>query len=116
MNKDNCVFCKIVAKTISSKQLELVHEITEHHTAFHDINPVAPVHVVVIPNDHYISHREHIGTVMEVATYIAQDILGLESYRLVTNYGEDAGQQIEHIHVHILGGHKLGKSDENFIS
>lgn len=106
-----CLFCKIVNKEIPS---EVIFE-NEHALAFKDVRPQAPTHALVIPKKHVEATRalgddyETIGRVMIAATEVARK-LGLEKggYRLVINDGDDAGQSVHHIHVHVLGGRPLG--------
>ena len=108
---ENCLFCKIIAGDIPSNK---VYE-DEDVFAFHDINPNAPVHVLVIPKAHIPSmaavNEENIGTVSKVLLAIPKIAasLGLAEggYRVITNCGEDAGQTVHHLHFHILGGKKL---------
>jgi len=103
-----CIFCKIVSGEIpSNKVLE-----NEEFIAFHDINPAAPIHVLVIPKEHIDSFQEVSGETMAKMTPFIQEVakkLGLDitGYRLITNVGEDGGQEIKHLHFHILGGGKL---------
>ena len=109
----DCLFCKIIAGEIpSSKVWEdgLCY-------AFKDINPQAPVHVLVVPkahiasadavneeNSHYVSH------IFECIPVIAKE-LGLDNgYRVITNCGEDGAQSVKHLHFHILGGKKLSEN------
>jgi len=107
---DNCIFCKIIKGEIPSKK---VYE-DENVYAFHDINPNAPVHVLVIPKTHIPSISavdessiDAISKVMLAIPKIAAQ-LGLENgYRVISNCGEDGGQTVHHIHFHILGGKKL---------
>lgn len=108
----DCVFCKIVKGDIPSKK---VYE-NEHVLAFHDIEPQAPTHVLIIPKKHIPSMKEVsaddwnlIGEIHRTAQLIARD-LGLENsgYRLINNCGPDAGQVVFHLHFHLLGGAKLG--------
>ena len=107
---DNCLFCKIAAGEIPSKK---VYE-DENVYAFHDINPMAPVHVLVIPKKHIGSlaeinddNIEAVSAVMRKIPEIAAS-LGLETgYRLVSNCGKDACQSVPHLHFHILGGRQL---------
>lgn len=107
----DCLFCKIVGGEIPSKK---VYE-DEDVYAFHDINPNAPVHVLVIPKTHIPSiaavDETNIETVSRVMTAIPKiaSALGLSEngYRVITNCGEDAGQTVKHLHFHILGGRKL---------
>lgn len=108
---ENCLFCKIIAGEIPSNK---VYE-DEQVFAFHDINPNAPVHVLVIPKAHIPSiaavNAENIETVSKVLLAIPKiaSMLGLDEggYRVITNCGEDAGQTVHHLHFHILGGKKL---------
>jgi len=103
-----CIFCKIVNKEIPcNKVLE-----NDEFLAFHDINPSAPVHVLVIPKKHIKSFNEIDSQTMANITPFIQEVatkLGLTDagYRIVTNIGSDGGQEVFHIHFHILGGGKL---------
>ena len=104
-----CLFCQIIAKEVPA---DIVHE-DAHTLAFRDVRPVAPTHVLVIPKEHIAAPRaledhEIIGRTMLAASQVARK-LGLEAsgYRLVINDGEDAGQSVPHIHVHVLGGRTL---------
>lgn len=103
-----CIFCKIVEGEIpSNKVLE-----DENFLAFHDINPAAPIHVLVIPKEHILSFEEAPSELMAKMTPFIQEVtkkLGLDKsgYRLVTNVGDDGGQEVKHLHFHILGGGKL---------
>lgn len=110
-NRDeNCLFCKIVAGEIPA---QIVHA-SEHSVAFRDVNPQAPTHVLVVPKDHYANA----GEVAHWAPTMAADLIttardiaaqeGLDNgYRLVFNTGEDAGQTVFHVHLHLLGGRPL---------
>ena len=106
----DCIFCKILNGEIPSKK---VYE-DEFVYAFHDINPMAPVHVIVIPKEHIESANSidetnsmSIAKVFEAIPQVAKE-LGLEDgYRVITNIGENGGQTVKHIHFHILGGTKL---------
>ncbi len=103
---DNCIFCKIVNKEIPSNP---VYE-DDKILAFHDLNPQAPVHVLIIPKEHIASldhieehHQEVLGYLMGKVREIAKD-LGLENgYRLVSNCGRDGMQTVDHVHFHLLG-------------
>ena len=107
---ENCLFCKIVAGTIPSTK---VYE-DETVLAFRDINPLAPVHVLVIPKTHIrdtdgvTAENSHLlAHICEVIPQIAA-AEGLENgYRVVSNCGADGGQMVPHLHFHILGGRKL---------
>lgn len=108
---ENCLFCKIIAGEIPSKK---VYE-DENVYAFHDINPNAPVHVLVIPKVHIASIQEvteenlpAVSAVLKVIPQIAKELgLAENGYRVITNCGEDGGQSVKHLHFHILGGKKL---------
>ena len=102
---DNCIFCKIVKGEIPSNK---VCE-NEKFLAFHDINPQAPVHVLVIPKEHFKSFNELPAEVMAEMSNFIKDVAKKLSvyengYRLITNIGNDGGQEVPHIHFHILGG------------
>ncbi len=111
MNKD-CLFCKIAAGEIPSTK---VYE-DDKLLAFKDINPQAPVHILVIPKAHYDSvnaldesNAPIVGDIMLAAKKIAAEN-GLDNgYRIITNIGEDGGQTVKHLHFHILGGVKLSE-------
>ena len=107
MEKD-CIFCKIVAQEIPSNH---VAENDEFY-AFHDINPKAPIHVLAIPKEHYQSFNDIPGDVMgRMATFMQEvaKACGIEEsgYRIISNIGENGGQEVGHLHFHILGGAKL---------
>lgn len=105
----DCLFCKILKKELPSKA---VFE-DDSFYAFHDVNPQAPLHILVIP-------KKHIGGVADLtsadetaagrlilrARQIAED-LGLKSYRLVMNNGLEAGQSVFHFHLHLLSGRRM---------
>jgi len=107
----NCIFCKIVAKQIPSKA---VYE-DEHVYAFHDINPWAPVHFLLIPKAH-IPSMAHIGSehgalmghmmalVPKLALQEGCNPYPEGGYRLVTNTGAEGGQEVHHLHFHVMGG------------
>lgn len=108
----DCIFCKIVEGSIPSKK---VYE-NEHVIAFHDIQPAAPVHILIIPKKHIASMNDvapedwHLlGEIHKAAQEIAKEQGVAESgYRLVNNCGPDSGQIVFHIHYHLLAGEKLG--------
>lgn len=106
----SCLFCKIVSGEIPSTP---VYQ-DDCCYAFADIRPVAPVHVLVVPREHIDSvgdagqhHAELIGHLMWAAAEIARSKGLNNGYRLVINNGEDAGQSVDHVHVHLLGGRSL---------
>jgi histidine triad (HIT) family protein len=106
-----CLFCEIVAGRIPARTLFQ----DEHMLAFHDINPQAPQHVLLIPKRHIASPNDLtpeddslIGALVRRAKDLARE-LGLEQrgFRLVFNCGEDAGYSVFHVHLHLLGGRAL---------
>ncbi len=107
----DCLFCKIIEGSIPSTK---VYE-DEQIFAFKDINPMAPVHVVIVPKVHFDSLNEVdentfmvLGYLMSKVPEIAQSLGVKESgYRLVNNCGVDGGQTVGHIHYHLLGGRNL---------
>jgi HIT domain. len=108
----DCLFCKIAAGEIPSSK---VYE-DEDVLAFRDINPVAPVHVLVIPKQHLGSvadlrpeHTELLAKLFAAVQRVAAETGVAETgYRVVTNHGKDSGQQVLHLHLHVLGGRTLG--------
>lgn len=109
---DDCIFCKIVKGEIPS---EKVYE-DEKVLAFKDINPVTPIHVLVIPKKHFKDvldvkeeDKEIIADLFQSINKIAK-ILGIEEngFRVINNCGKDAGQEVMHLHFHLLAGKKLG--------
>ena len=111
MSENNCIFCKIIKGEISST---IVHR-DERSIAFEDINAQAPVHVLVVPQEHIesldeASQRDEalLGHLLRVAARIANERgLSESGYRTVINTGEGAGQSVFHLHVHLLGGRAL---------
>ena len=106
----DCIFCKIVDGSIPSKK---VYE-DEKILAFYDLEPQAPVHVLVIPKEHICCedavNEENVGNIAHIFTKIHEitKSLGLTNgYRIVNNCGEDGCQSVKHMHFHILGGKKL---------
>lgn len=113
----NCLFCKIIEGSIPATK---VYE-DEHVLAFKDINPVAPVHILVVPKHHIVSMQDvtltdadWLGKLMSLIPKIAAENgcrPGAEGgYRLVINSGQDGGQEIDHLHVHIIGGQRPWKT------
>ncbi|MGH9945105.1 MAG: histidine triad nucleotide-binding protein [Pyrinomonadaceae bacterium] len=112
MPDQNCLFCRIVAGEIPA---DLIYR-DETAVAFRDINPQAPVHVLVIPRAHVVSLSEAaeegepaaLGRLMQAAARVAaQEGLREGGYRTVINTGAGAGQSVFHLHVHVLGGRPL---------
>ena len=107
----DCVFCQIVAGKIPSETLYQDEEVI----AFRDINPLAPTHVLIIPKRHIASLAQLtddemplVGHMARVANQLAREEGVAESgYRLVINSGEQGGQLVPHLHMHLLGGRRL---------
>ena len=107
---ENCLFCKIVAGTIPSTK---VYE-DDSILAFRDINPQAPVHVLVIPKVHIqdtdgvtAENSAVVAHIFEVIPQIAKAEGLANGYRVISNCGPDSGQMVPHLHFHILGGKAL---------
>jgi len=105
-----CLFCRIVAGEIPAK---VVAE-DEHCLAFRDINPQAPTHVLVIPKEHVGSLNDvidplMIGRLCSMARAVARaESIDAGGYRAVINTGDDGGQTVRHLHVHLFGGRAMG--------
>jgi len=108
----DCIFCKIVAGQIPA---DLVHS-DDSVIAFDDLNPVAPTHVLVVPREHVAALADTgdasgalLGQLLRVASKVAVErgIAG-RGYRLVINQGPEAGQVIDHLHLHLIGGRVMG--------
>jgi histidine triad (HIT) family protein len=101
------MFCKIVKGDFNT---EFVYE-DDQVVAFKDINPEAPVHVLIIPRGHFdtikeVDNEQLIGRLFTAAKEVGKK-LDIKDYRLVINNGEEAGQTVSHLHLHILGGRKM---------
>ncbi len=107
----SCLFCKIVRGEIPSKRAyedDLV-------LAFHDIRPVAPVHVLVIPKVHVASlaecgteHVAVLGRMLAVAPRLARELGATDGFRTIVNTGRDGRQEVYHLHMHVIGGRDTG--------
>jgi diadenosine tetraphosphate (Ap4A) HIT family hydrolase len=111
---ENNIFARILRDEIPSKR---VYE-DEHALAFHDINPLAPTHILVIPKGPYVSwddfsargsDAEIAGFVRAVGKVAREAGLVEDGYRLLANTGPNSGQEVPHLHVHIFGGRPLGR-------
>jgi histidine triad (HIT) family protein len=110
MNQD-CIFCKIVAGQIGGPPLYKDEEVT----AFRDIHPQAPTHILIVPNSHLVSVGEAspadqalLGKMLLTAAKLARDEgIAEAGYRLIINNGPHAGQEVHHLHLHLLGGRKM---------
>ena len=108
----DCLFCKIIAGEIPSAK---VFE-NEHVYAFRDINPQAPVHVLVVPKEHICcadaingENSSLVAHVFEAIPQIAKETGLTNGYRVITNVGEDGRQSVKHLHFHVLGGKLLSE-------
>lgn len=109
---NDCLFCKIIAGDIPSTK---VYE-DENVFAFRDINPQAPVHILVVPKQHIACAADITAENSEVVARVFESIAkiakaeGLDSgYRVINNCGEDGGQTVMHLHFHLIGGEKLSE-------
>ena len=105
----DCLFCKIIAGEIPSNK---VYE-DELCYAFYDISPQAPTHFLVVPKAHIpsvagvdVSNQATVGHIFAVIAKLCKE-LGLDSYRVVSNIGEQAGQSVPHLHFHVLSGRDM---------
>ena len=110
---DNCIFCKIIKGEIPSSKVYEDEEIL----AFKDINPAAPIHILVIPKKHITSLAEMkdgdeiiISKIYRVINEIAEKQgVKEKGYRVIVNCGKDGGQEVGHLHFHLLAGKQLGE-------
>lgn len=108
---EDCLFCKIIAGEIPSKK---IYE-DEQCYAFYDINPQSDTHFLVVPKTHICCAKkitaENSAVVAHIFEVIAKltEELGLDSYRIINNCGEGAGQTVMHLHFHVLSGKNLGE-------
>lgn len=108
---EGCIFCKIANREIPAK---LVFE-DEQIIAFEDINPQAPIHILLIPKEHFSSlkeipeeKKELLSLLLLKARQIAHDKgMAEKGYRIVLNTGKDSGQEVFHIHFHLIGGRRM---------
>ena len=109
---EDCIFCKIVKGEIPSTK---VYE-DENVYAFKDINPVTPIHVLVIPKKHYQNildvneeSKNIYGEIFMAMNKIAKELeIEKDGFRVISNCGKDAGQEVQHLHFHMLAGCKMG--------
>jgi histidine triad (HIT) family protein len=108
----DCIFCKIVAKQIPATIVLQDDDVT----AFRDVNPQMPVHVLIVPNQHIANtealeprHDAAVGAVVRAARDVARlEGVAASGYRLVFNTGRDANNVVPHLHMHLLGGRPMG--------
>jgi histidine triad (HIT) family protein len=103
----NCIFCKIVAGQIPAKKVFENDELI----AFHDINPWAPVHVLLVPKEHIVSladvgpeHDALLGHMLGLAPRLMRDLGVTNGFRILINTGKDGKQEVQHLHMHVMGG------------
>jgi histidine triad (HIT) family protein len=108
---DSCVFCKIVS---NEAKATIVYR-DEQVTAFRDVRPVAPTHLLIVPNKHIesvgaleVEDEQLIGHLFTVARKLAEEEgISRGGYRLITNTGTDGGQTVFHLHLHLIGGQRM---------
>jgi len=108
---ESCLFCRIACGEIPAK----IAGQDDQVVAFHDVDPKAPTHVLIVPREHIPSvdamaagHAELLARMVQTAQKIAREVGADRSgYRLVFNHGPDAGQSVEHVHLHLLAGRKM---------
>lgn len=111
LSDDHCIFCRIIARQSPGEILYQDPDVT----AFRDIHPVAPTHVLVVPNKHIVSINDLqpedeplIGCMFSLARQIAlQEGVDKSGYRLIVNNGPHAGQAVFHLHLHVIGGQRM---------
>ncbi len=105
-----CIFCKIVKGEIPNQTILE----DENFLAFNDINPTRKIHVLIIPKEHYASFDVTPPKIMSEMTTFIQKVAGVlgvkeSGYRLITNIGNDGGQEVHHLHFHLIGGEPVGR-------
>ncbi len=109
---EDCIFCKIINKEIPSK---IIYE-DDKVIAFNDINPATPIHILVVPKEHIEKitdikdeNTDLIAHVFKVINKIAKEQgFAEQGFRIINNCGKDSGQEVMHIHFHVLAGKKMG--------
>lgn len=103
----NCIFCKIAAGEIPSRR---VYE-DDDVIVFHDIRPAAPIHLLIVPREHiptladaHDAQQALVGKMLLLAPRLAKEQGAVNGFRVVVNNGPDGGQEVYHLHVHVLGG------------
>lgn len=111
MNNADCIFCKIVQGELPADKLYQ----DEWVTAFKDIHPLAPTHILIIPNEHLVNtndlapdHADVAGRMLTVVPELARSAgIAEGGYRLIMNTGADGRQEVMHMHLHLLGGQRM---------
>lgn len=108
----SCIFCRIVRGELPSKKVFEDDELV----VFHDIHPAAPVHLLMVPKEHFATldeaaedHERLLGRMLRLAPRLAREQGATNGYRVVANNGPDGGQEIDHVHFHVLGGSRPWK-------
>jgi histidine triad (HIT) family protein len=103
----NCIFCRIVRAEIPSKKVFEDDDLL----VFHDVNPAAPVHLLMVPKEHFATladagpeHEHLLGKMLLLAPRLAREQGVTNGFRVVVNNGPDGGQEVYHLHMHVLGG------------
>jgi histidine triad (HIT) family protein len=108
----DCLFCRIAA---GDQEADVVHT-SDHVVAFRDVNPQAPVHILIIPKEHVESarvlrdkHADLLAEIFSAAAHLARaNDVDRSGWRLVTNVGYGGGQAVNHLHFHLMGGRQMG--------
>jgi histidine triad (HIT) family protein len=106
---DDCIFCKIGRNELNAR---IVYE-DDAVVAFHDISPQAPVHVLVVPREHYTNFNDAVSSTVSAALCAAvpkvAQLTGIagSGYRIIVNNGPDSNQTVPHLHVHVMGGRRM---------
>ena len=107
VNDPSCIFCKIASGQVPSQQVYEDHELV----VFKDIHPAAPVHLLMVPREHFDnlnaaqpSHEGLLGRMLLLAPRLAREQGATDGFRVVINNGPDGGQEVYHLHAHVLGG------------
>lgn len=105
-----CIFCKIVKGEIPNQTILE----DENFLAFNDINPTRKIHVLIIPKEHYASFDVTPPKIISEMTAFIQKVAGVlgvkeSGYRLITNIGDHGGQEVHHLHFHLIGGEPVGR-------
>jgi histidine triad (HIT) family protein len=103
----SCTFCKIVAGQIPSRKVFEDDELL----VFHDVAPWAPVHVLIIPKEHVATmyelegrHAALLGRMLLLAPQVMRELGAVNGFRTIINTGDDGGQEVQHVHIHVMGG------------
>ncbi|HUF33474.1 MAG TPA: histidine triad nucleotide-binding protein [Acidimicrobiales bacterium] len=111
-DRSDCLFCRIVDEALPAD----IVRTSERTVAFRDLNPTAPTHVLVVPRQHVAhagevgaEHAELVAELLTTARQVAEDDgIDASGYRLVLNVGDDSGNTVPHLHLHVIGGRRLG--------